>query len=145
MLLFIVGKESFSLYRIRKVKRLVFMITISRNTRNSFTELCTRKDKEIDDLQKQLGAAYNNAEANLTSVTNEFSASVMHLEKEKLIFVFVHLTNILIFLNRGELCNQISRLSQDAMDHSLTISGLQLQLKYINSIFMMTVCQFVLS
>ena len=145
MPLFIVGKESFSLYRIRKVKRLVFMITISRNTRNYFTELCARKDKEIDDLQKQLGAAYNNAEANLTSVTNEFSATVMHLEKEKLIFVFVHLTNILIFLNRGELCNQISRLSQDAMDHSLTISGLQLQLKYINSIFMMTVCQFVLS
>ena len=145
MPLFIVGKENFSLYRIRKVKRLVFMITISRNTRNCFTELCARKDKEIDDLQKQLGAAYNNAEANLTSVTNEFSATVMYLEKEKLIFVFVHLLSVLIFLNRGELCNQISRLSQDAMDHSLTISGLQLQLKYINSIFMMTVCQFVFS
>lgn len=97
MPLFIVGKENFSLYRIRKVKRLVFMIINSRNTRNCFTELCARKDKEIDDLQKQLGAAYNNAEANLTSVTNEFSTTVMHLEKEKLIFVFIHLLSVLIF------------------------------------------------
>lgn len=35
------------------------------------------------------------------------------------------------FVNRGELHDQISRLSQDAMDHSLSISGLQLQIKYV--------------
>lgn len=46
----------------------------------------------------QLEAAYNNAEANLTSVTNEFSATVMHLEKEKWILVFVQLLDPKAFL-----------------------------------------------
>ena len=36
---------------------------------------------------------------------------------------------------REELQDQISRLSQDAMDYSLNISGLHLQLKYVDVTF----------
>ena len=49
-----------------------------------FTELCAKKEKENDALQKQLEATCKNAETNLTSVKNGFSTSLMQLENEKL-------------------------------------------------------------
>jgi len=49
--------------------------------------LCARKDKENTALQRQLEAAYKDAETNLAVVKKEFSSTITQLEEEKLIFV----------------------------------------------------------